>query len=63
MIQHHVDKDQTGTVKQKITHDFVLDVYEKSLSEKDPEAKKAIVETAKVLSKNIGQYLVDMEKD
>ena len=48
-----------GEIKQMITHDFVLDVYEKSLSEQDPEKRLAIVETAKILSQNIGTYLVD----
>jgi len=50
----------TGTFKQKITHDFVLDVYEQSLTEVNEEKKEAIVETAKMLSKNIGTYLVDV---
>ena len=49
-----------GALKQKVTHDFVLDVYEQSLTESDEEKKQAIVETAKVLSKNIGNYLVDV---
>jgi len=46
-------------VRHEITHDFVLDVYEKSLEEDDPEAKQAIIETAKMLSKSIGDYIVE----
>ena len=53
------EEEVEGEIKQMITHDFVLDVYEKSLSEQDPEKKLAIVETAKILSQNIGTYLVD----
>lgn len=48
-----------GEIKQMITHDFVLDVYEQALSENDPDKRLAIIETAKVLSQNIGTYLVD----
>jgi hypothetical protein len=52
-------------VQYEITHDFVLDVYEQSLYEDDPEKKAAIVEAARELSKSIGDYLVspDIETD
>lgn len=59
MIQNHVDKNKVTTVHQKITHDFVLDVYEQGIHEDDPEKREAIIETAKVLSENIGEYLVN----
>ena len=49
----------TGEVQQIITHDFVLDVYEQSLEEPDPDKRRAIVATAEVLSKSIGDYLID----
>jgi hypothetical protein len=53
-----VDKDtKVTTVHQKITHDFVLDIYEQSLHVDDPVKREAIVETARVLSENIGEYL------
>lgn len=52
-------QNQQYEIKHEITHDFVLDVYEKSLEETDPEAKEAIVETAKMLSKSIGDFLVE----
>lgn len=48
-----------GQVQQVITHDFVLDVYEQSLEESDPDKRRAIVATAEVLSKNIGDYLIE----
>lgn len=46
-------------IKHVITHDFVLDVYEQSLEESDPDKREAIIETAKVLSKQIGSYLTE----
>lgn len=55
------DQAQEAIVKHLITHDFVLDIYEQSLEESDPDAKEAIVETARVLSTQIGQYLVTEE--
>ena len=55
------DEQQIGEVKQLITHDFVLDVYEQALLENDTDKREAIVATAKVLSQNIGTYLVETE--
>lgn len=55
------NKTKKGTVKHLVTHDLVLDVYERALEESDPEARKAIIATAEVLSKSIGQYLVDIK--
>lgn len=52
---------KVGEVKQMITHDFVLDVYEQALDETDPDKKQAIITTAEVLSKSIGTYLVDIK--
>lgn len=51
----------TGEVKQQITHDFILDVYETSIGEEDPEVKASIIAACEVLSENLGTYLV--EKD
>ena len=60
MIQSHVDKDnKIAHVHQKITHDFVLDIYEQSLHVDDAEKREAIIETARVLSQSIGDYLID----
>ena len=60
MIQNHVDKDnKIARVHQKITHDFVLDVYEQCLHEDDAEKREARIETARVLSQSIGDYLID----
>ena len=51
----------TGEVKQQITHDFILDVYETSVGEEDPEVKASIIAACDVLSENLGTFLV--EKD
>lgn len=56
------DDTTTGEIKQQVTHDLVLDIYESSLQETDPDKREAILATAKVLSENIGSYLVDMEQ-
>ena len=45
-------------VKQKITTDFVIDMYEKAVQEKDNDTREAMLATVKVLSENIGTYLV-----
>jgi hypothetical protein len=50
-----------GEVKQEITHDFILDVYETSVGEEDPEVRASIIAACQVLSENLGTYLV--EKD
>lgn len=48
-----------GEVKQQITHDFILDVYETSIGEEDPQIRDSIIAACKVLSENIGTYLID----
>lgn len=53
---------ETGTIKHQVTHDFVLDIYERGLQEKDERARKAILATADILSRRIGEYLVDTKK-
>ena len=52
-----------GEVKQQVTSDLILDVYETSLGEEDPEVRESIIAACKVLSENIGTFLVDVEKD
>ena len=63
MIQKHVNELQVATVHQKITHDLVLDIYEQAIHEDDPVKREAIIETAKVLSENIGDYLTETPAD
>jgi hypothetical protein len=50
---------EEAEIKHIVTHDFVLDVYEQSLEESDPDKREAIIETARVLSGQIGSYLTE----
>lgn len=50
-------------VKQEITTDFVIDMYEKAVQEKDDDTREAMLATVKVLSENIGTYLVSDTND
>ena len=52
-----------GEVKQEVTHDFILDVYETCIGEDDPDVRDSIIAACKVLSENIGTFLVDTKKD
>jgi hypothetical protein len=47
-----------GIVKQKITADFILDLYEKYKNEKNKIKRKEIEKKLILLSKNLNQYLV-----
>ena len=43
-------------VKHEITHDFVLDLYEKAKKAKDKK-KKELMKQARFFSQHIGEYL------
>ncbi len=45
-------------VKQKITVDFIINLYEKAKKIKDPKKKLKFLNTIKTLSGHIGEYLV-----
>ena len=47
---------RTAEVKYKITHDLVLDLYEKSKT-KEGEERRRLVKKAEFFSKHIGCYL------
>lgn len=47
-----------GVIKQKITADFVLDLYERYKKEKNKQKKDEIKQKLGILSKNLNQYLV-----
>tara|TARA_R110002073_G_scaffold6914_3_gene40102 strand:- start:863 stop:1069 length:207 start_codon:yes stop_codon:yes gene_type:complete len=51
------DKDKV-IVKQQITCDFVLELWEKSKAAKGKE-KKEFAEAAKLCSKNVGSWIVE----
>lgn len=50
-------------VKQEITSDYVLDMYERAMQETDVDKQQALLATVKVLSENIGTYLVSDTND
>ena len=52
-----------GLVKTKVTHDLIIDLYEKYKKMEEGELKVAFLETIKVLSKNVGSFLVVPDKD
>ena len=45
-------------VKTKITPDFILSLYNKAKKMKSQEKKLELLKEIKVLSKNLGQYIV-----
>ena len=52
-----IPKDmQKYVIVQEITHDFILELYEKSKSLPEKE-KKELLKTAETLSKCVGQWL------
>lgn len=51
-----------GLVTEKITSDFILDLYEEAKKKKGKEKKKAM-DKVKSLSKMIGSYLISIDKE
>jgi len=51
----------TGKIKQKITADYVLDVYAEYKKKKGKEAA-ILLDTAKMLSKHLNEWLVVPEE-
>ena len=47
-----------GVVKQKVTADYILDLYDKAKKIKSRRTKTAMMKNIKVLSQNLGKYLV-----
>ena len=54
-------KERSGTVKQRVTADFILDEYEKAKKKRGTEKEKAM-EQLKILSQNLGAYIVKEDK-
>lgn len=57
-IYMHSSEKTEGVIKQKITADFILDLYEKYKKEKNKQKKEDIKEKLTLLSKNLNQYLI-----
>ena len=47
-----------GIVKEKITADFIIDLYEKAKKMKDQKKKAKALTNIKILSNHIGEYLI-----
>jgi len=47
-----------GIVKEKITADFIIDLYEKAKKMKDQKKKAKALKNIKILSNHIGEYLI-----
>lgn len=47
-----------GIVKEKITADFIIDLYEKAKRIKDLKKKAKALKNIKMLSEHIGEYLI-----
>lgn len=56
------DEKMEGVVKQKITADLILDIYEKYKKEKNKTKKEELRKKLDILSKNLNHFLV-MPKD
>jgi len=47
-----------GEVKQKISADYILYLYDKAKKLKSKEKKAALLKQVKILSQHIGEYIV-----
>jgi hypothetical protein len=52
-----------GVVKQKITHDYILDLYEQCRKLKSKKKKSEMLKEIKKLTKHIGDYVVKSVDD
>jgi len=48
-----------GVVAQEITHDFVLEIYEKAKKARSQKRKDELHKIAEHLSKHVGSFLVE----
>lgn len=49
---------EKGIVKTKVTANFILDLYDKAKKMKSREKKLELMKQIKILSKNIGMYII-----
>jgi len=50
---------RNGVVAQEITHDFVLEIYEKAKKARSKKRKEELHKIAEELSKHVGSFLVE----
>jgi propanediol dehydratase small subunit len=53
------DGTRTDVVSQEITHDFVLEIFERAKKARSKKKKEELLAVAETLSKNIGKWLVE----
>ena len=53
------DGTRTNVVSQEITHDFVLEIFERAKKARSKKKKEELLAVAETLSKNIGKWLVE----
>lgn len=59
VIEHPEEDLQTGLVHKKITHDYILDLYEEIASKKiDEEEKENQLAVLNILSDHIGEFMI-----
>ena len=64
VIEHPEEDLQTGLVHKKITHDYILDLYEEIASKKiDEEEKENQLAVLNILSDHIGEFMILRCKD
>lgn len=47
-----------GKVEQKITADYILDLYDKAKKLKDKNKKVKLMKKIKLLSNHVGEYII-----
>jgi hypothetical protein len=52
-----------GVVKQKITHDYILDLYEQCRKLKSKKKKSEMLKEIKKLTNRIGDYVIKVQDD
>ena len=45
-------------IKNKITSDYIIELYEKAKTIKDPKKKSKAMKNIKIMSEHLGEYLV-----
>ena len=50
---------RTNVVSQEITHDFVLEIFDRAKKARSKKKKEELLTVAETLSKNIGKWLVE----
>ncbi len=47
-----------GEIKEKITADYILDLYDKAKSLRDKNKKLKLMKVIKTLSQHVGEYII-----